>query len=148
MKACVGLFVTARRAGAPAAAACAAFLGGCVGNPFDSAKIDPASPIATEVSRASRANTDFPSFSEIPAVPTDVRPLRLYGQSARDIRSAQADLEQKTAPSTWTLQNTDAFASGARSAVGGADVPVDPQATEAFADQLRRRATPPPSPSR
>jgi hypothetical protein len=143
MKARAGLFVTARRPGVGIAVVCALLTGACVGNPFESAKIDPASPVAGEVARLARANSDFPSFSEIPPVPADVRPVRLYGQAAREARSARADLEQRTAPSSWTLQSTETFASGARAAAGAEEALGDPRATEAFAEDLRRRATPP-----
>jgi hypothetical protein len=143
MKARAGLFVTAARPGVALAVACAAIAGGCAGNPFDSAKIDPTSPVAGEVSRLARANSDFPSFSEIPPVPADVRPVRLYGRAAQKAREARTELEQSTAPSSWTLQSTEAFASGARSAAGAEPAPVTSGATEAFAEDLRRRATPP-----
>ncbi|MET0272010.1 MAG: hypothetical protein ABW360_03375 [Phenylobacterium sp.] len=137
-----------RAAGLIAGAAVAGLLSGCVGNPFEEAKVDPASPVAAEVSKLARANKDYPSFSEVPAKPTDIRPLRMYGQQARDIEVARAKLERETAPETWTLSNTEAFAAGARTAAGPEIAPADPRDTEAFANDLRQRATPPPPPKR
>jgi hypothetical protein len=152
MNASVRLFVNAHRspkaARLVACAGIAALLGGCVGNPFKDAKVDPSSPVAAEVAKLARANKDYPSFSEIPPKPTDVRPIRMFGQAAKDIELARARLERETAPETWTLSNTEAFAAGARTAAGP-DLPAaDPRDTEAFANDLRSRATPPPPPKR
>ena len=123
-------------------------LSACVGNPFNEAQVDPRSPVAGEVDRVARANKDYPSFSEIPQVPNDVRPLRMFGQAARQVTQARDQLERDTAPGTWTLQNTDAFAGAARAAAGP-ELPATPNAdTDAFAEDLRRRATPPPPPVR
>jgi hypothetical protein len=147
------LFVNAcqfGRASRPlAAAALAALVSGCISNPFADAKVDPASPIAAEVAKAAHVNEDYPSFSEIPAVPTDLRPVRMYGQAVRDLQRAGDQLVQATAPGTWTLTgDTEAFAGGAREQVGPTLAPADPAATEAYVKELRRRATPPPPPKR
>jgi hypothetical protein len=148
----VRLFVNAYRgptaARLVACAGLAALLGGCVGNPFKEAKVDPASPVAAEVAKVARANKDYPSFSEIPPKPTDVRPVRMFGQAAKDIEVAGAKLERETAPETWTLSNTEGFAAGARTAAGPELPPAEQRDTEAFANELRARATPPPPPKR
>jgi hypothetical protein len=121
----------------------------CVGNPLAEAQVNPASPVAAEVAKAAHANPDFPSFNEIPPVPNDVRPLRLYGQEANDLKLAAAELERATAPGTWALTgDTEAFAARARTEVGP-DLPAaNPADTEAYANELRKRATPPPPPKR
>lgn len=128
--------------------AAAGLLSGCVANPIKESAIDPTSPVAGEVAKVARHNTDFPSFSEIPAKPNDVRPLKMFGQAAADVELAAAELERNTAPETWSLQETDAFADRARRDAGPEIAPADPRDTEAFADELRKRATPPPPPKR
>ena len=152
MNAPVRLFVSPRNAVAAARlAACAgvaALLGGCVGHPFRDARVDASSPVAAEVAKAEHAGGGYPTFADIPAAPTDVRPLRMFGQSAREIDLAAAALERATAPETWTLSNTEAFAAAARSAAGPELSPSGPSDTEAFAADLRKRATPPPPPKR
>ena len=152
MKPPARLFVNARPAATAArglaVAAAGALVCGCVGNPFAEAQVDPRSPVAAEVARAARTSTDFPSFAEIPVVPTDVRPIRMYGDAAREVELVRAELERATAPGTWTLQNTEAFAERARRDVGPEIAPAEPRDTEAYADELRRRATPPPPPKR
>ncbi len=122
----------------------AALLGGCIANPFVDAPIDPTSPVAAEVGRVSRTNRDFPSFRDIPAPPTDVRPVRLFGQEAAKVVAAGEALVRETEPGTWTLQASESFAERARKDAGPELPPPTPQDSEAFARELRERATPPP----
>lgn len=118
-------------------------LSGCIGNPFQDAKVDPASPVAADVARMTRQSSDYPSFSEIPAAPSDIRPLALYGRASSELKMAGERLVRETAPETWILQGTEAFADEARRRTPDLP-PVDPAAAEAFARELRERATPPP----
>jgi len=121
-----------------------ALLGGCVGNPFTDAKIDPASPVAADVARMTRGDAKFPTFAGIPAPPKDIRPLAQYGRDARAVLAEGQALEQATAPGTWTLQGTEAFAEKGRRDAGPQIEPPKPGDAEAFARELRGRATPPP----
>ncbi|WP_309604842.1 hypothetical protein [Phenylobacterium sp.] len=123
-------------------------LSGCVGNPFADARVDPRSPVASEVARSVRPDAAYPTFASIPAVPKDLRPHRQYGVQAAGIDAAAAELVRDTADDSWTLRNTDAFAAEIRAAAGPDAVPGQAADTEAFAKELRRRATPPPSPKR
>ena len=129
------------------AAACA-LTGACVSDPTQSARVDSTSPIAAEIARIDRTPTAFPKFTDIPPVPTDLRPKRDYGVAARENELAVAQMERATAPNSWTLNETDRFAADTRAAVGPDIAPADPAATAAFAQDLRRRATPPPPPKR
>jgi hypothetical protein len=134
--------------GAAKLLACAgvcALLSGCVGNPFEDAKVDPRSPIAKEVAKSVRPDAPYPTFAATPAVPKDVRPHKQYGLAAAQIDKDAAALEQATADGTWALSNnTEAYAAQARAAAGP-DLPAAASAdTEAFAQSLRKRATPPP----
>lgn len=131
-----------------ACAAGGALLAGCEASPFASAPVDPASPVAAEVAAMAKDHGPFPKFTDIPPVPTDQRPLRAFGGEADKLEAAAADLERKTAPGTWTLDQTSTFAQRAQRDAGPAQT-VDSNsraATEAFARQIRERATPPPSP--
>ena len=121
-----------------------ALLSACVGNPFKDAAIDPASPVAADVARLTRDNAAFPTFADIPKVPKDVRPLAAFGRDANAILRAGAALERDTAPETWTLKGTDAFVERARRDAGPQIEPPKPGDAEAFARELRERATPPP----
>lgn len=149
MNASVRLFLNVRRSATAAGLTGAALLlSACVGDPLAEARVDPASPIAAEVARTARMNRDYPSFSEIPPKPNDVRPLRLYGAAAREVELARAQLERETAPETWTLNNTEAFSRTAQAEAGPDAAPQGPAETDAFAEILRKRATPPPPPKR
>jgi hypothetical protein len=139
------LFPYAVRTAAGLSAAIGALtLGGCIGDPFRDHKADPASPVAAEVNQRSRAATKFPTFASIPNPPKDIRPAPQYGRAARGTAAAGQALLDATAPGTWTLKDTDAFASKAQKDVGPALEPANPADAEAFAKALRERATPPP----
>lgn len=121
-----------------------ALLTGCAGSPFKDAKVDPASPVAADVTRISREPAKYPTFADIPKPPTDIRPLAQYGADARTVLAAGEALERATAPGTWTLEGTDDFAAKARRDAGPQIEPPKPGDAEAFARELRERATPPP----
>ena len=138
------LFPYAVRTAAGVSAAIGALaLGGCVGNPFGDHKVDPASPVAAEVTQRLRADAKFPTFASIPNPPKDIRPAAQYGRAARAASDAGQALLDATAPGTWTLKDTDTFASKAQKDVGPAVEPANPADAEAFAKALRERATPP-----
>lgn len=127
----------------------AAMLSGCaVSNPFATAAVDPASPIAAEVAAKARAGRAYPTFADIPPVPADVRPLPAFGRAAAELEVAGVELTRETAPGTWTLTGTEAFAGRARDIAGPEITGPDSTtaATEAFAKAQRARATPPPPP--
>ena len=126
-----------------AAGAACALSAGCIADPVSDARIDPNSPVAAEVGRLSRANADYPSFNEMPAVSKDTRPLLAYGQAADDMKLVRAELERQTAENTWTLRNSDEFAAKLRQGVPDIPPPT-PADADAFARELRERATPPP----
>jgi hypothetical protein len=126
-----------------AAGALCAVSAGCIADPVSDTRVDAASPVAADVQRLSRANADFPSFNEIPAVSPDARPLRAYGEAAQDLKLAAAQLERETADNTWTLRNSEEFAERLRRNVPDI-APPSPGEAEAFARELRERATPPP----
>lgn len=138
-------FPTVARIAAPLClvAACG-LLSGCVGNPFKGAQVDPSSPVAADVARLQRKPTKFPSFASIPNPPTDIRPLAQYGRQAQAVVASGEAIQTATAPGTWTLQNSEAFAAAARREAGPQLQPPAPGTAEAFAKEQRQRATPPP----
>ncbi len=126
---------------APMATACM-LLGAC-STPFGPAKVDASSPVAAEVAKLAESRKAYPRFSDIPKVPTDMRPVRQFGQAADQLELAKADLVARTGPETWTLTGGEDFAEKARAAVPAAG-PVTSPDSEAYARELRERATPPP----
>lgn len=152
MNAPASLFLNAprpvRAASLLACVSAGALLSACMSDPFANAQVDPKSPIADEVAKAAALKSVYPTFNDIPDVPKDIRPKPQFGQAARQTEMAAADIARATAPDTWTLHATDAFAASARAAVGPDLAPVDPAASDAFAQELRKRATPPPPPKR
>jgi hypothetical protein len=140
------------KAPAPRLLACvcgAALLAGCSSfNPFATAGVDPASPVAADVERMAHADKSFPTFADIPKAPADQRPVGQWGGEADQLELAGAKLTRETAPGTWTLDGTEVFAARSRGQAGPAleGDASSTAATEAFARQIRERATPPPPP--
>lgn len=126
--------------------ACAA-LSGCGGVShglgFADRTMDARSPIAAEAEKLAQTDRPMPKFTDIPPLPTDVRPATQYGVAAGRVEAARADLERQTAPESWSLTGSETFASQARVQTPDA-APASPADTEAFAAAARKRATPPP----
>jgi hypothetical protein len=130
--------------------AVAVLTAGCAANPFAEAKVDANSSVSDDVARMAHESRAFPTFADIPPpVPTTAqRPVASWGQAADQLEIARAKVDRATAPNTWTLTGTERFVARARSQAGpdvGADTSTTPS-SEAFAKELRERATPPPSP--
>jgi hypothetical protein len=115
----------------------------CV-HPFRDAPVDPRSPIAAEVAKTVRPGAPYPTFAAFPKIPTDIRPHKQYGQAAAKIEADAQALKTATADDTWTLAGTDTFAAKVRTDAGPVLPPVTPGDTEAFANDQKARATPPP----
>jgi hypothetical protein len=118
-------------------------------SPFSSSKVDPSSPVAAAATAAARAKGPRRKFSEIPAIPTDVpTDAQILGRVGQQ-RAAGAALAKATAPSTWELKDSEAYAAKARRDVNppalAAPTEADRANTEAFARAARGRASAPPS---
>ena len=126
-------------------------LSGCaVTNPLATAPLDPNSKIAGEVARIGNESREYPTFAGIPPAPTDERPLKAWGRAAAQAEKDRLQLERETADNTWTLRGTEAFAQSALRTAGPAPAAMSSTsaATEAYARDLSKRATPPPPPKR
>lgn len=121
-----------------------AIVSACSSVPFTQTKVNPDSPVAADVARITREPAKFPTFASIPPKPTGLRPVPQYAQDAKSVIAAGNALVAATEPSTWTLQNTEQFAEKGRRDAGPQIEPGQPADTEAFARELRERATPPP----
>lgn len=149
MNAPARLFLNARPAAAMRSAyacALAALLAGCAATPFSTAPVPAESAVAAAVTDGARADRAYPEFCDIPPKPDDVRPPREWARAVAAVEQERADLFAATAPSTWTLDGTDAFAARAQAAVKPPPIAGESGNTEAFAQDLRDRATPPPPP--
>ena len=120
----------------------------CV-SPFATAPVDPSSPIADATRAAARQKGRRPTFSDIPAMPTDVRAAAGFKAAVDAQQAAGAQVRRDAAPETFTLTGTEAYAARARSAARapdfGAPTDADRAETEAFAQAARSRASAPSS---
>ena len=95
------------------------------------------------------AGRGYPRFSDIPALPVDERPLAAWGRAAGEVIAEGESLARDADEASWTLRGTEAFTAGAQAAAGPAAPSVSATASaEAFAREVRKRATPPPPPVR
>ena len=132
----------------------AAGLAGCVDlpnlNPLSASGVDPNSTVAAEVVAADRAPGHYPKFSEVPGVPSDVRPVAAWRRAVLSEWGTKRKIEREASELPFTLANTEAWAATERSKIPLAEtIPPTPNAgeqTEAFAADQRARATPPPPP--
>lgn len=117
--------------------------------PFTNAAVDPASPVADATRAAAQRRGVRPTFSDIPALPTDVRPAEGFKAVVNDEKAAGEALRRKVDAGLFTLSGTEAYAARARAAAKapdfGAPTDADRAETEAFAKAARSRATAPPS---
>lgn len=130
-------------------------LGGCstyeaAKAPFRTVPINETSPAAEQIKTVLAKPGDYPTFAGIPAVPTDLPTADAFKTEIRDQQAAGAALLRDTAPETWTLDASDAFAARAQSDAGAGDIhpPTDAEIaeSEAFAKAMRDRARPPSRP--
>ncbi len=145
--------MTGKRAwGAVALFGAAASLAGCqlpsqVAG-FRTAAVDPASPVYKDVMESTRHPGPYPKFSDIPKIPTDVRPTSAWAVAVADVRQDKARLDAGVAALPPAAADTETFAANARGEVHAPAAEAPPaetaDQTQAYAQSLRARATPPP----
>ncbi|MBA3811117.1 MAG: hypothetical protein H0X27_05635 [Caulobacteraceae bacterium] len=110
----------------------------------DSCAADARGPSPDSASRLS----DYPTFCSIPSAPTDVRGAAAFKAEVVATRMAGARLVRSTAPDTFSVAGTEAFAAGARADAAPPPPITTPSQsdTAAFVKASRARATPPARP--
>lgn len=118
--------------------------------PYANAAVDQNSSAAAQVADGAAQNAPFPTFASIPQAPGDVRSVEGWNIAVSGTEAERAQLLAETAPSTFSLTNTEGFIAEQRSTIAynPADVPPADQAaiSTAWAKAMRARATPPPRP--
>ena len=106
------------------------------------------SPIYKDVIYASQHPGPYPQFSQIPKIPTDVRPVPAWAVAVADVRHDKERLDTGVGALPPPASDTESFAANTR---GEANAPAleAPSAdtsdqTQSYAQSLRKRATPPP----
>ncbi len=112
--------------------------------------VDPNSPVAKDVLYASRHPGPYPHFTDIPEVPTDVRPVSEWRTAVLDLKQRKAVLDTQVAALPPVRTDTEAYAATHRAKAGVQPSEIPPldaaQLTQSYAQSLRERATPPPPP--
>src|ERR1700761_7691880 len=94
-------------------------------------------PLPADVAGKPGKVAGFPTFCQIPPRPANVRSGKAFKEAVVAIRLTGVRLAAQTAPGTFSLENTDGFASAAR-AQATPPPPMAPpsgQPTEAFTNQ-------------
>ena len=124
---------------------------GCLHKVFGSSNlpVDSSSPVAQDVIRASKRHGPYPKFSQIPPLPTDVRSSAEWAAVIADTEKSRGVLAAQASALPPVVTDTQGFATSNRAKVpSAAEAPSEQSAaqTEADAQALRARATPPPQP--
>ena len=124
-------------------------LGGCASRTvFDEVAVNPQSPAKAQIESVLAKPGDFPTFADIPAAPTDLPTADALRAEVEDQEAVGLATRNDTAPESWHLDASDAFAERAQSDIGDIRSPTDAEIaeSEAFAAAARARAKTPPRP--
>jgi hypothetical protein len=103
-----------------------------------------APPLPADLLAAAAEPGAYPSFCSIPPTPVGVRDAAAFRSAVLDTRVAGVRLLRQTAPSTFTLEGTDAYALiGRAEAAPPRPMTAPGEAAADFANAARHRATPP-----
>ena len=112
-------------------------------------QIAPDSPVAQAIAEVQAHPLPRPRFADFPKTPMDMRPPVVWEQNRHNLALASAEMDQLSA-APLEMPDPAAFARQARANSGFDQIAVPgPEATaelEAYARELRERATPPPPP--
>lgn len=108
------------------------------------------SPAAAEIARVEAEPTAWPTFSEIPAAPSDIRSSAEWRASIASLTNAGRQVAAAGAESAFALHDSEGFAAGV---VAGLDrraarpvTDAERSESQAFVNAAKARATPPPRP--
>lgn len=123
-------------------------LAGCLAHDPFAPPTDPQSAAAVQVNEAAARDRPYPRWADFPAKPKDVPTAEQFGMRVVETEEAKAILEAQARDLVWTLEDTEGWATMARGFVDprlSQPAPADSRAqTEAWAAEMRARATPPP----
>jgi hypothetical protein len=121
-----------------------------IANPFKPPPANPDSPVADAANRAAKEHGRYPTFADIPPVPTDVRTAAQYKDTVAAQQRVRDKVAREGAIETFTLNGTEPFADQARTRAKRPNFEIPTQEdrarTDAFAKAARDRASAPPRP--
>jgi hypothetical protein len=104
-------------------------------------------PVTQQAFDEAAKSAPFPTFSQIPPLPADVRSMHAWKTSVVTLKSDGAHMADLAAAGPWTLSDTEGWAERERAAAAAPPPVTQPSSeadTEAFAAAMRARAIPPP----
>jgi hypothetical protein len=147
--------VTIRPAGAILLLIAGVSLGGCgtlaKNNYFLPGGINQQSAVAAQVKAAQQSPGPYPKFSQIPAIPKDVRPVSAWHATVTGALAEKQQVDAAAAAYPYSLHDTQAFADAQRARIPAAETAPPSadasSASDAYAASQRARATTPPPPN-
>ncbi|HEX4180127.1 MAG TPA: hypothetical protein VHY32_05005 [Caulobacteraceae bacterium] len=119
-------------------------------SPLAAGGVNPDSTVSAETVAVAHAPGAYPHFTQVPAIPTDVRPVAAWRTAVVGEWHVKTRTERDAAAIPFTLTETEDWAQRTRKKipVGQTTPPAldAAQQIEAFAAAERARATPPPPP--
>jgi hypothetical protein len=104
-------------------------------------------PVTEKAIADASQSAPYPTFSQIPPLPSDVRSMHAWKTSVVTLKSDGARMADLAAAGPWTLGDTEGWAERERAAAAAPPPVTQPSSeadTEAFAAAMRARAIPPP----
>ncbi len=111
--------------------------------------IDQSSAAAAQVRAAQQAPGPYPKFSQIPNLPTDVRPIGAWKATVTETLGEKRQVDAANAAYPYSLSDTQGFADAEHARIPAAESAPSTDATsaaDAYAASVRARATKPPPP--
>jgi len=109
---------------------------------------DPTSPVAPRIQSLVDANRAYPSWSDFPSAPRDLPDAAVVATRVAGLSTRGAALDSDAARIEWTLGDAETIARDANSRIDASILSSGTarsvEEIEAFAEELRRRAQPPP----
>lgn len=112
---------------------------------FGPLQYDKNSPAASAIAATDVSRQAYPSFLQVPPQPDDVRPISAWNRNIFDMLAARRQMEAYQVTSPQTLYGSEAFAQQSRSE---AAPPPAPEADKAASAKPATERATPPSPAR
>ena len=119
-------------------------------NYFLPGDIDQSSAAAAQVRAAQQAPGPYPTFAQIPNLPTDVRPIGAWRAAVTGALAEKHQVDADNAAYPYSLSDTQGFADAQHARIPPAEAAPSTDATsaaDAYAASVRARATKPPPPN-
>jgi hypothetical protein len=115
---------------------------------FGPLQYDKTSPAAPAIASTDVSGQPYPTFAQVPSQPDDVRPTSAWNRNIFDVLAARRQMEAYQVVQPQTLYGAEAFAQQGRAEAAPPPAPEPAPADQAAAAKEARERATPPSPAR